>query len=235
LDTTVQAVDNGRPAKTSTGTYTINVIDVNEQPTFDTSVPLQLSVQENAISGTRLAVFTASDPDAADVGKLRFSWRNPVTSKSGTPMYSLNAASGVLTTLGEIDFEFLESYPLQIRVTDLGGLHDDINVTMSIINVNEPPVITPGQTFQAVESWGLGRPVGVVAVADPDAGSQFLFNIISGNLGAAFSIDTTSGLLSVSWDGALDFENIVVYNVTVSCPFASLHRADGPLDSLRQR
>jgi protocadherin Fat 1/2/3 len=211
-----QAVDDGRPAKTSTGTYTVNVIDVNEQPTFDTSVLLQLSVSENVASGTRLAVFTASDPDAADVGKLRFSWRNPVNSKSGTPMFALNATSGVLTTLGEIDFEFLETYPMQIRVTDLGGLHDDINVTMSIINVNEPPVITPGQAFQAVESWGLGRAVGVVAVTDPDAGSQFLFNIISGNLGAAFSIDTSSGLLSVSWDGALDYENIVVYNVTVS-------------------
>ncbi len=44
----------------------------------------------------------------------------------------------------------------------------------------------------------------------------FSFNILSGNIGAAFVIGTTDGRLAVSWDGALDYENIVVYNVTVS-------------------
>jgi hypothetical protein len=52
-------------------------------------------------------------------------------------------------------------------------------------------------------------------VNDSDADTQFVFNIVSGNLDAAFSIDISSGELSVSWDGALDFENIVVYNVSV--------------------
>jgi hypothetical protein len=217
----VQAVDDGRPSKSATGTYLVNVVDVNEQPSFLTSAPLQLSVSENAASGTYLGVFGATDPDAADVGKLRFSWRNPVNSRSGVPLFALNATSGVLTTLGDIDYEFIESYRLQIRVTDLGGLFDDINVTMTIVNVNESPTILPGQTFLATESWGLGTPVGQVVVVDPDAGSQFLFNIISGNLGAAFSIDTTSGALTVSWDGALDYENIVVYNITVRCPALS--------------
>ncbi len=67
----VQAVDDGRPSKAGSGTYTVNVIDVNEAPSFLSTVPISMSVSENVASGTVLGTFAATDPDAADVGKLR--------------------------------------------------------------------------------------------------------------------------------------------------------------------
>jgi len=55
------------------------------------------------------------------------------------------ASTGRLTTLGPVDYEFLPSYTLQLRVTDLRGLADFLNVTVNVINANEAPVMRPGQ------------------------------------------------------------------------------------------
>lgn len=130
-------------------------------------------------------------------------------------MFAINAVTGELTTLGDINFEFLKTYPLELRVTDLGGLHDTVVARVDVVNVNEPPTILPGQVFTASEGWGTGAAVGVVSATDPDADTQFVFNIMSGNLGAAFAVDPATGVVTVSWDGALDYENIVVYSVNV--------------------
>ncbi len=136
-------------------------------------------------------------------------------------------------------------------------------MVITVINVNEAPVIVRGQSFVASEAWTRDTLVGIIQASDPDASTSpifcceplllslscgdspgcfpppppcclsaltplvgvvgvptadtvFSFNILSGNIGAAFVIGTSDGRLAVSWDGALDYENIVVYNVTVS-------------------
>ena len=212
------------PTKSNTGAYTVNVIDVNERPSFATSVPLELSVAENVPAGTPMAVFAATDPDAGDVGQLRFSWRNPVSSAAGSPLFVVDPVSGALSTLGDIDYERIESHAMELRVTDSGGLYDTITVAIAIVNVNEPPTLLAGQVFSASEAWGAGVRVGSVSATDPDAGTQFVFNIMAGNLGAAFAIDSASGEITVSWDGALDFENIVVYSVNVRGAVHAVHQ-----------
>jgi len=203
------------PPKLNTGTFTVIVGDVNEQPRFLSSAPKVLSVTENCARGTYLGVFGAQDPDIADVDRLVFTWLNPVNSSSGTRMFTVDRNTSAVTTFGEIDYEFMPVVVMRLKVTDVGGLEDFLNVTVNVVNVNEPPVITVGQVFTAYENWGRGDVVGRVVVNDSDADTQFVFNIVSGNLDAAFSIDISSGELSVSWDGALDFESIVVYNVSV--------------------
>jgi hypothetical protein len=118
---------------------------------------------------------------------------------------------------------------MTIRVTDVAGLTDTLTTVVDIINVNEPPVILPGQTFSAIESWNRDTLVGVVLATDPDAGTEFNFNIISGNLGAAFVVGTSTGRLTVSWDGAMDYENIVIYNVTLSVTDSGVIGDSSPL------
>jgi hypothetical protein len=102
------------------------------------------------------------------------------------------------------------------RVTDHGGLFADINVTVNVINVNERPTISGGQSYTVFENTARGTVLGTVLASDVDGDSVLSYNIINGNVGAAFSIDSATALLTVSWDNACDYEDIVSYNVTIS-------------------
>ncbi len=206
------------PSKVGVGSYTVLVQDVNERPTFLPEQPTQLSVVENSATGTLLAPFAAQDPDAADIGRLVFTWVNPVLAGNGQPVFEVDPASGRLSTLGPVNFEVRTNYSVRLRVTDLGGLFDEHTVRVDVVNVNEPPRVLPGQTFMAFENWGVMQSFGPVLASDPDAGTEFAFAIVSGNVGAAFAVDAATGMVSVSWEGALDFENLVVYNLTVRGP-----------------
>jgi hypothetical protein len=100
-------------------------------------------------------------------------------------------------------------------VTDIGGLKANVTITVSVVNVNEVPSVDPGQSFTVQENTARGTVLGVVWSSDPDVDSVLSFNIIGGNVGAAFSIDSATALLTVSWDNACDYEDVVSYSVTI--------------------
>ena len=224
LNLKITATDDGHPPMSGFGLFTINVVDVNEKPSFWSNLTLAASVKENVASATYLLTMQASDPDVFDIGRLRYSWSNPATNAQGVNVFAIDPVSGVLATFGSIDYEYQPSYTLTLVVTDGGqsrtpsvpALTDVASVAVAIINVNEPPVLASGLRFDTYESWGRGRAVGNVTATDPDAGTVFSFAIVSGNIGAAFVLDVASGLITVSYDGALDYENVVTYNLTIS-------------------
>jgi len=77
------------PPKLGIGSYIVNVLDVNERPSFLPSQPTTLTVVENSPSGTLLDTFFASDPDADDLGRLNFTWVNRVNSSDSQPMFAI--------------------------------------------------------------------------------------------------------------------------------------------------
>ncbi len=211
---------------------TVNVIDVNERPVFPVSTPTALQVIELSSVGTLLGVFSAVDPDAADVRRLKYSLVGVKADATGMPVLAINSSSGQLAVLGGVDFEQYPTHTLSVVVTDTGSLPltDSVVVRVTVVNRNEAPIVTPNQRFTASESWGQGRAVGVVRAVDPDANSTLTYNIVSGNIGAAFSIDTATGMLSVSWDGALDYENVVLYTVYISVRDSGVIGDEAPLE-----
>jgi hypothetical protein len=53
----LQATDSGNPTKTGIATFTINIIDVNEQPKFVTPFVSSISLAENSPRGTWLGYY----------------------------------------------------------------------------------------------------------------------------------------------------------------------------------
>ena len=106
----VQAIDNGNPVKIGVGNITVTVVDVNEAPSFPSSQSSTWTVVENCAAGTQVASMFATDPDAVDIGKLRYSWANPVNDVAGIPVFAIDASSGVMSTLGTVDFEHQSAY-----------------------------------------------------------------------------------------------------------------------------
>jgi uncharacterized delta-60 repeat protein len=79
---------------------------------------------------------------------------------------------------------------------------------------NQPPVVSD-QTFGINENSASGTVVGSVVATDPDSGQTLTYQIIAGNSGGAFALDSSTGQLTVANRTALDFETNPTFTVTI--------------------
>ena len=79
---------------------------------------------------------------------------------------------------------------------------------------NMPPTFNPVSfSFSVNEDAANGTPVGTVSATDPDAGDTITYSIIAGNGGGKFTIDSTTGEITVA--DLLDHEADASYSLTV--------------------
>ena len=66
----------------------------------------------------------------------------------GTDMasFSINRGTGQLMTKAMLNKEGKDTYMVTVTATDPSGLSATVNVTIKVTNVDEPPVITGGDT-----------------------------------------------------------------------------------------
>lgn len=89
-----------------------------------------------------------------------------------------------------------------------------VAATIFFTNLNDPPVLT-GATFIIAENTTNGTVVGTLNLSDPDAGDTHSFTILSGNVGAAFSVNSVTRELQVANSAAVDFETTPVFTLTI--------------------
>jgi hypothetical protein len=85
--------------------------------------------------------------------------------------------------------------------------------TVTVNPVNDPPVLNDA-SFLLNENSATGTLVGLVPVLDPDSGDSWTYEILSGNIGAAFSINN-AGELRVANPMALDYEVLQQWQLVV--------------------
>lgn len=207
---TVQVTDNGSPALSSTAVVTVNLTDVNEQPVI---APQQFVVQENANAGTAVGTVVASDPDAGQTLTYAI-----IGGNTGTA-FTINSATGAITVANStvIDLETNPVFSLIVQVTDNGSpaLSSSAVITISVGDLNEPPVVPP-QSFNVAENSASGTVVGTVSASDPDLPAQTLsYQIVGGNTGNAFGINTATGQIFVKNRAPLDFETNPIFDLMV--------------------
>ena len=133
-------------------------------------------------------------------------------------LFNLNRTSGALTFKTAPNFEMPTDqggdnvYEVFVVARDGVGRADFQTITVTVIDVNEPPVIA-AQTFSVTENSTAGTVVGTVAATDEDAGDNLTFAITSGNVNNAFAINARSGEITAA--GTIDHETTPTYNLTV--------------------
>jgi len=165
-----------------------------------------LSVAENIAPGTTVGDVSARDPNAGTM--LAYA----ITAGNDAGLFAINAQTGAITVAGGLDHEAAASHSLTVRVTD-GQLSETATMTVSVTDVNEPPLVSDHSSLLLAENIAPGTSVGSVAASDPDAGTTLSYTITAGNDGGLFAINATSGAITVA--GGLDHEPAASRSLTV--------------------
>ncbi len=191
---------------------TIDVTNVNEEPSFTEGTDTTRSIAENTVSGTNIgSAISATDEDSGDT--LTYSLGGTDASS-----FSINSSTGQLSTSSALDFETKNSYSVTVSVSDSNGGSDSIAVTINVTDVeeNRAPVFTEGTdtTRSIAENTVSGTNIGsAISATDEDSGDTLTYSL-GGTDASSFSINSSTGQLSTS--SALDFETKNSYSVTVS-------------------
>ena len=207
-----------------------NVADISTYSTVANGIRANASLGGNFIAsnpGTTVPV-EYLDQNTADLFIVREGTpiefiNNALPSYVTSPTYSAIAFGAIIhsaignTTLadmlrkvkrGGLDYAFITddsgANPFDQAPTYFSDLVRDIHA----------PYIT-ASVFSLPENSPNGTILGIPVSGDPDQGQSLTYGIVAGNVGNAFSINVTTGQLSVNNSAILDFETIPSFGLTV--------------------
>ncbi|MCC6511099.1 MAG: cadherin domain-containing protein, partial [Pirellulaceae bacterium] len=132
-----------------------------------------------------------------------------ITSGDPTNLFSIDDLGRVKLLRTELDFETKPNILLNVRLEDKANpaLHDTAILELIVEDTNESPVVA-SQSKSIPENSAVGTVVATMTALDPDAGpaGQFTWSIAGGNIGDAFAVDPTTGVVSVRNASPIDFE-----------------------------
>ena len=197
---TIRAVDlNGALATTS---FNVTVVDQNDSPQF-VSTPYSVNIGENLPVGTTVINVFATDDDPSDT--LTYS-----LSGSNSNHFNIGSNSGVITTTQELDRENINSYSLNVSVSD-GIVTVNEGITISVDNGNDGPTFSNAPYNASVNENVNSGSVFTVSATDED-GDTVTFSLY-GVGSELFSIHANTGVVSLV--DALDYETVSGYTLTV--------------------
>ncbi|XP_021486299.2 protocadherin beta-6-like [Meriones unguiculatus] len=149
----------------------VKVLDVNDNAPALMVRKLTIQVPENSPE-TVVAVFSVSDPDSGDNGRMVCSIPNelPFLLKSTFENYY------TLVTEGALDRESRAEYNITITVSDMGSprltIQHTIAVQVSDINDNAPAFTQSSYTLSVRENNSPALHIGTIRATDSDSGSN---------------------------------------------------------------
>lgn len=190
--------------------YTINLTDVNENaPALYSAAAF--TIYEDAVQGDYVGAATASDPDSTGE-TITY---NLVSGGNG--YFDVDSVTGniLVNAAGEAGLEFdpigtaTTQYVLGIQATDGTFQSSVVSYTVNLVDINDTaPVMTPDGPFTLAEDSASGVFANVTATDADTTGEQLTFSILTGNADGYFTIDPTTGELSLAAAGtaAMDYE-----------------------------
>lgn len=181
---------------------TIELEDRNDSPVISNQ---QFTIQENSAGATSIGQVVATDQDNS-IEELVYAITNNPTS-----MFSMTNMGELVLESADLDYETESNYTITISVTDPDGLVSEATIEISVIDVNEVPVIAALDTVFVEEYTPIGSSVIYLNATDPD-GQTLTFEIESGD-GSAFTINSSSGEVTTS--GELIYSHTSVYTIAI--------------------
>ncbi|XP_077433278.1 protocadherin alpha-2-like isoform X10 [Vanacampus margaritifer] len=215
---TLTAVDGGKPPKSGSLQIRVNVLDVNDNvPTFSKSL-YKVRLSEDAAVGSVVINLNATDLDKGMNSKIVYSF-NKRGNNDPSNVFNLNPETGEITVKGTLDYEETPAYEVRIQATDQGPVPRSANAKLLIeitdVNDNAPEITVTSLMTPVKENAELGTIVALLTVSDKDGGNNGVTNCkVVGSVPFKLKSNYNNDY-SLVVDGALDRENISVYNVSI--------------------
>ena len=178
---------------------TVTVEDVNEAPVITTTSRTSFSYRENGTA--TIYTFSAADPEGAAI-----SWSPGGADGDDFTITADSRGRGVLTFASPPDFENPTDanrdnvYEVTVEVTDDQSLTDSVEVTVTVSDVNEGPVVAGVQSLSFAENQATDRILATYSATDPeDPGTPITRWSLSGS---------DAGDFRISGGGELSFRNV---------------------------
>lgn len=133
---------------------------------------------------------------------------------AGSSFFSLHPSTGVISLTAALDYEESFQYTLTIRVSDGRGGLATTSLTVSVNNVNDPPVFQ-GTPFTTTVSENVpdGTSVLQIKATDEDSSDTLSYSL-SGTNSSHFQVSSSTGLILTAQEP--DYEVLNYYSLTVS-------------------
>ena len=141
---------------------------MNEPPAFPDTEDGQRDIDENTTAGTNIGEpVRAIDPDSGDTLTYTLDF-------TSADFFDIDESTGQLRTKADLDFELQSTYYVDVYVHDSKDVDGNLStstdaskyVTITVNDVNEPPVVTGDETPEVTEN--VRRYVGTYFDDDPE-------------------------------------------------------------------
>lgn len=202
----VIAVDHGKPARSSTATVRLDLIDINDmRPQFTETELYEFHVAEGKESNTYVDQVTATDSDQGNNGRVAYYMPQDYQSggKYAVPFDVLE--NGEIKTNMELDREAKSMYNFKVGVRDFGvpPLNNTVRVIVKVddINDNSPKFVFPSGENNTVTAFNevSDKEITTLHAVDKDIGinQKLVYFILEGNNDGVFSLDPNTGNLFI--------------------------------------
>ncbi len=188
-----EALNNVACGSTSTPT--------NQAPVVANPIPDQDATEDTLFSHTFSPdTFTDADND-------------PLTYTATTPLW-LSFDASTRTFTGTPTNADVGIHAVTVTATDTTNASTTDSFTVTVANSNGAPTIATA-AFSIPENSVTGTVVGTTTANDSDTGDTLTYEIVSGNTSGAFSLDATTGTITVAQSSALDFETSPAFTLVI--------------------
>ncbi|KAJ0061580.1 hypothetical protein NL108_005707, partial [Boleophthalmus pectinirostris] len=182
-DLRVMATDSGTPPLRAESSFTIQVMDVNDNPPLFDQQSYKQTIPEVVYPGSFVLQVTARDKDQGPNGDVRYSLLKGKNSHSD--WFSINPDTGIITTATVLDFESEPAPSITVVATDNGrpSLSSTAKVDIVLQDVNDNTPVFSSNFYNASikENTAAGTCFLEVTATDEDRGS---FGAIAYTLGS---------------------------------------------------
>lgn len=205
----IVAREAGGAAASAPVTLTVVLNDVNDN---EPRLPVYPPISVQAGSAYRnIAQIIAKDNDAGENAEIQYSIYH--VSNKGRDKFSINATTGDLAIVGEVDAG--DQYSVMLRATDRGGLYGQSIMEVIVNrgpNTGGPVFTLPRYSSVVSEGAAPNSVILTLTALDPE-GDAARFSLISGNELRHFDVGETSGILRLV--DKLDRESLDAYTLIV--------------------
>lgn len=197
---TVRATDTAL-GSFSEATVEVLVEDINDNPPTFSQLVYTTSVSEGLPAQTPVIQLLASDQDSGQNRDV--SYQIVEDGSDVSKFFQINGSTGQMSTVQELDYEAQQHFHVKVRAMDKGDppLTGEtlVVVNVSDINDNPPEFRQPQYEANVSELATCGHLVLKVQALDPDSRetSRLEYLILSGNQDRHFSINSSSGIISM--------------------------------------